>query len=398
MKTTPKKNGGFTLVELIVVIAILAILAAVAIPAYSGYIEKAEKANDLQLLGAVNTAFNAACMAEGIDVSTLTASTAQMPIGSDGKVVITSIKPASVQDEFEMFFEGNEDTAFEVIKSLTFSNGAFAEADTLLSDIFNAIISNPAYADSIAALKGSAFAGIGTDALLGQVGDVTGIAAALMQYVGEDGEMSALTAIVMGNDDYRKSVATMLYPDLTAEEADAAYQKMLLAMEDPADQAAFLANTTILNVAGTVNSWSSDEEIAMKNALIGLDYSAMVKKVTDESTAEEGLAQAALLYGMYTSFDPEGAQTLLNGEEGMLASMKNIGEKTNASGQTFADYLAGLNTEGSQAYLDFAGYKGALDVVNGAVTESPDAAMDVMTNGFENNDDLAAMLGQILGG
>ena len=34
MKTTPKKNGGFTLVELIVVIAILAILAAVAIGIY----------------------------------------------------------------------------------------------------------------------------------------------------------------------------------------------------------------------------------------------------------------------------------------------------------------------------------------------------------------------------
>ena len=36
-----KKNGGFTLVELIVVIAILAILAGIAVPAYSGYISKA---------------------------------------------------------------------------------------------------------------------------------------------------------------------------------------------------------------------------------------------------------------------------------------------------------------------------------------------------------------------
>jgi len=50
MKTNFKKNGGFTLVELIVVIAILAILAAVAVPAYSGYIEKANKQNDISLI------------------------------------------------------------------------------------------------------------------------------------------------------------------------------------------------------------------------------------------------------------------------------------------------------------------------------------------------------------
>jgi len=51
-----RKNGGFTLVELIVVIAILAILAAVAIPAYSGYISKAQEANDMTLLDSVKTA------------------------------------------------------------------------------------------------------------------------------------------------------------------------------------------------------------------------------------------------------------------------------------------------------------------------------------------------------
>ena len=51
-----KKNGGFTLVELIVVIAILAILAGVAVPAYSGYIEKANEAADMTMLDAVKTA------------------------------------------------------------------------------------------------------------------------------------------------------------------------------------------------------------------------------------------------------------------------------------------------------------------------------------------------------
>ena len=51
-----KKNGGFTLVELIVVIAILAILAGVAVPAYSGYIAKANEAADYTMLDSVKTA------------------------------------------------------------------------------------------------------------------------------------------------------------------------------------------------------------------------------------------------------------------------------------------------------------------------------------------------------
>ena len=54
-----KKNGGFTLVELIVVIAILAILAGVAVPAYSGYITKAKDAKVVSELSAVLTAAQA---------------------------------------------------------------------------------------------------------------------------------------------------------------------------------------------------------------------------------------------------------------------------------------------------------------------------------------------------
>ncbi len=60
-----KKNGGFTLVELIVVIAILAILAGVAVPAYSGYINNANEAADTTQLAAIKTAAMAACAKVG---------------------------------------------------------------------------------------------------------------------------------------------------------------------------------------------------------------------------------------------------------------------------------------------------------------------------------------------
>lgn len=64
-----KKNGGFTLVELIVVIAILAILAGIAVPAYSGYIKKAEQAADVQMLSPIATAAQGLAIEQKVTVS-----------------------------------------------------------------------------------------------------------------------------------------------------------------------------------------------------------------------------------------------------------------------------------------------------------------------------------------
>ena len=111
MKFT-KKNGGFTLVELIVVIAILAILAGVAIPAYSGYIEKANDAAVITQLDAIATAAQAANATVG-KVSKIVVSAA------DGTIDITPETDTAAGSDFYLFygsdkFQGNfTNTSYE---------------------------------------------------------------------------------------------------------------------------------------------------------------------------------------------------------------------------------------------------------------------------------------------
>ena len=115
-------KAGFTLVELVVVIAILAILAGIAIPVYSGYIQKANQAADEQLLGALNTAYAAACVENGnydmknlgfVPVATLTAGVPAM---------------SKYDDEFQVYFGNN---AFKYYESLFWSKslGGFTGTD-----------------------------------------------------------------------------------------------------------------------------------------------------------------------------------------------------------------------------------------------------------------------------
>ena len=113
-----KKNGGFTLVELIVVIAILAILAGIAIPAYTGYIERANEAADLAQLDAIKTA--------AVFVSTDTQVKADKPVAEVTAIsveggAVTVNGAATALDAEELALYCKVPTAFD---SKEFKNGA----------------------------------------------------------------------------------------------------------------------------------------------------------------------------------------------------------------------------------------------------------------------------------
>ena len=130
-----RKNGGFTLVELIVVIAILAILAGAAVPAYSGYIKSAYEAGDTTQLAAIKTAAMAATATEGavteITVTT-DASTGKVSGilvkyegNTTGVAVLTSdgVDNTDVDDDFNAFW-GVASAEYPVLKSDEFKGGA----------------------------------------------------------------------------------------------------------------------------------------------------------------------------------------------------------------------------------------------------------------------------------
>ena len=270
-----QKKKGFTLVELIVVIAILAILAGVAIPVYSGYIQKANEAADETLLGAVNSAFAAACLENGKGTREVNASASL----TEGKVA--SVSPYN--DAFMRYFSGNENSAFKSFKSIVYNrtDGVFHGTDWAVSydeDAGTYSVTN-SRGETVTvteanrtALINSNFGGMSINTLMGEVDNVVSQAAGL------------LDAFEMATPEQLQSLLGTGYTS--------AMNKLGLDENATAEQ---LSNAIVLYVADSIGQNSVDTIIeSIKNDdTTGMNFGTGAGALASEAT---------LMYALATGF------------------------------------------------------------------------------------------------
>ena len=291
MKTT--KTGGFTLVELVIVIAILGVLAGIALPVYTGYIQKANEAADLQLLGAVNTAFAAACAERGTTTpSEISAQAGGIHLDGNGFVRVSGSTPLG--DAFMRFFGANADTPFRLFTNIVYDaeSGHFVaimpdgsvvgkDSDRIAFpiEINGSEITVYVKTQDLVAIKRSVFAD----------GDVLSVEqlASNIQMVFNSGR---LLRSVAGSEDFAAFLR-----ELTGDDSEA-YDALI---GNPAGSANLLLFYAAQNTEQT-----ELEEIQGAQGMNSLRklYEILKSEESDASLSEEEFSRVGLLYGLATAY------------------------------------------------------------------------------------------------
>lgn len=370
---THKANDGFTLVELIVVIAILAILSGVAVPAYSAYIEKSKRAADETLLGAVNNAFAAACAANGTDVYLVNGAYATLTTEGTVDAVYRTAADDEYNKAFDLFFEGNETAAFQVIEGLYFDSTlhVFTEGYVITYNGVSIVLSQ----EDIQNLKDSAFAEIGSDKLLTMVDKaaqmiIDGMSdpnSTLGQLAESDAAMAHLyktLGITNGEEVY--IMLEEKYPQ--GEMSDDAYADFL---DEKYNQV--VANNAVIYAA-------QNSQAASQGIWDVLKADSVKDAIKANENSDEQLAQSAMALAMYSAYTKTDSM-----EDVQLGEVYDTLDS--------AEFKAYLETD--QAKSDLEGYLSSMNMVNDSVASDPEAAQGVLINGFKD-DQLADLMDGIM--